>query len=319
MKKQFPPIETARTLASVYGHQFDAQPLTYPHGVALSGRLRLAVLEGTGATVGADIARLIEPVMADVSVIPDIGACLSVACFADELFQVTGEERHRDFLIAMADRFITNGLFDDDVRVEDFFFGGTLLGRACKLTGQGAYADALFDYLGAVDTQQTGGLFWHCHASPYFWGRGNAFAALGMAETLAYVPDHPGRGGLIERHCVHLEALADHQDSCGLWRQIIDDDGTYLEHSATTMIGYAIARGIAGGWLEPARWRPVAARAWDGAAARISGNGELEHVCVGTGPLAERAAYVDRPFTDGQDERGGAMALWFATEMAASS
>ncbi|MBT4488595.1 MAG: hypothetical protein HOK30_04880 [Rhodospirillaceae bacterium] len=318
MKSAFPPLETARTLATVYGHEFSAQPLTYPHGVALSGRLRLAAIEGEGTAVGQDIARLIEPVVQDPGAIPDAGPCLSVACFADELFGVTEEERHRDFLITMADRFLARALFDDDVRVEDFFFGGTLLGRAHRLTGQAAYADALMDYLGAVDTQQPNGLFWHCHASPYFWGRGNAFAALGMAEALEYVPAHPRRDELVARHCSHLEALAKFQDVSGMWRQIIDDGGTYLEHSATTMIGYTIARGIAGGWLEPGRWRPVAQRAWEGAAARIGGNGELEHVCVGTGPLDGREDYVTRAFTDGQDERGGAMALWFATEMAAA-
>ena len=44
--------------------------------------------------------------------------------------------------------------------------------------------------------------------------------------------------------------------------------------------------------------------------------GELEHVCVGTGPLATLDEYVSRSYTDGLDDRGGAMALWFAVEMA---
>ena len=50
----------------------------------------------------------------------------------------------------------------------------------------------------------------------------------------------------------------------------------------------------------------------------ICGSGELEHVCVGTGPLESLGAYVARDYTDTIDERGGAMALWFAAELAAA-
>ena len=57
-------------------------------------------------------------------------------------------------------------------------------------------------------------------------------------------------------------------------------------------------------------------KAWTGIAERISENGELEHVCVGTGPLESLDDYVIRSYTDGLDDRGGAMALWFAVEMA---
>lgn len=311
------PIARARVLASVYGRRFDHEPLTYPQGVALAGRLRLAAIDGDAAEVGREIARLVEPVLLDRSVIPDNGPCLSVACFADELFEVTGDERHRAFLVAMADRFLEKVGFDDDVRVEDFFFGGTLLGRAHRLTGRAAYADRLMAYLDAADTQQADGLYWHCHASPYYWGRGNAFAAFGIAEALTHVPDHPLRDRLVARNGVHLDALVAFQDASGLWRQVVDDPASYLEHSATTMLGYAIARGLRGGWLDGERLRAALDRAWDGIAVRTGPAGELEKVCASTGPLDSLDAYVNRPFNDGFDERGGAMALWFATALAA--
>ena len=40
-------------------------------------------------------------------------------------------------------------------------------------------------------------------------------------------------------------------------------------------------------------------------------------MCVGTGPLATLDEYVERPFNDKLDARGGAMALWFALATAA--
>ncbi|MBJ40273.1 MAG: hypothetical protein CMD83_17745 [Gammaproteobacteria bacterium] len=298
----------ARNLAAVYGHALDKY-LTYPSGVALLGRLRLAALEGNADDVAADVARVVEPIVSGESRLPDAAPCLATACFADELAEVTGDARLPTLLVESANRFE----WDPDVRVEDFFFAGTLLGRAAKLTGDVAFADKLFDLLLSADTLQPNGLYWHCHASPFFWGRGNAFAALGIAEALSHVPEHRRRDELIERNVRHLTALMDLQHASGMWHQVIDDQSTYPEHSGTTMLGHAITRGLRQGWL-PDSFAACAARAWDGVAERTSSEGDLEHVCVGTGPLETLAEYVDRPSTDGFDERGGAMALQFAVE-----
>ena len=308
------PGTVAERLATVYGHDVDSS-ITYPTGVAFSGRLRLAAGQtATGASpteVAAQIAQVAEPLLCEPSTVPDAAPCLALACFADELFAITDAAQHRDFLLHQADRFVA----DADVRVEDFFFAGTLLGRAYSLTGQTSYREQLVSFLRSIDTRQPNGLYWHCHASPWHWGRGNAFAALGFAEALSCLHPAADVDDLLATHVEHLTALAQHQDKSGLWRQLIDDRGTYLEHSATTMIGYSIARGLRRGWLPDDPWREVANRAWQGAAERIGTAGELDQVCVGTGPLQTRQAYVERPFSTGQDARGGAMALWFAVEM----
>ena len=298
----------ATNLAGVYGHSLDRH-LTYPSGVALLGRLRLGVLDGDVETVAEDVTKVAEPIIAGETPLPSVAPCLAAACFADELYAVTSDERLKTLLIDAAERFE----WDPDVRVEDFFFAGTLLGRAAKLTGDGAYADKLFDLLLSADTLQPNGLYWHCHASPFFWGRGNAFAALGIAEALTHVPEHARRDELISRNEIHLSALRDMQDASGVWHQVVDDASTYLEHSATTMLGYSVTRGIRMGWL-PDSFADCAAKAWSGVEARTAANGDLEHVCVGTGPLETLAEYVERPCTDGLDERGGAMALQYAVE-----
>lgn len=302
------PRTVAERLAGVYGHAVES-PLMYPTGVAFLGRLRLAA---PGSEVVDDIARLVEPLVSEPDSVPDWAPCLAMACFADALFELTDDPRYRDFLVHQANRFVA----DPDIRVEDFFFAGTLLGRAHALTGDEMHRRRLLDFLGSVDTRQLNGLYWHCHASPWFWGRGNAFAALGFAEALSHL-GATGTEDLASAHLEHLSALARHQDDSGLWRQLIDAPETYLEHSATTMIGVALARGLRDGLLPDDPWRAVAERAWDGAAARIGPGGELDQVCVGTGPLESRQEYVERAFSTGADSRGGAMALWFAVEMTA--
>ena len=320
------PLEMARLLASVYGHRLD-RPLNYTQGVALSGRLRLHMVDPEGPDPAPSVQQIVEPYAANPPNAfgsSDGLANYAGVCWADELDDATGDTRYANLLLGAVGRMAGTGdengfspLLDPDTRVEDTFFAGTLLGRAYRVSGEDVYAEALSRYLLSCDTQQTNGLWWHCKSAPYFWGRGNGFAALGLAEALTYLPGgFAGRLELLERHVHHLEGLAVHQDISGLWRQVIDEPGTYLEHSASSMIGCAIARGLRLGWL-PDHWMRIVMRAWEGVSNRIGPAGELEHVCVGTGPQRDIAAYRNRPYTDGIDDRGGSMALWFAVEMAA--
>lgn len=294
----------------------------YTQGVSLSGRLRLHELLPESDDPSDDIAALVADYTSDPSAIftaSDGTANYAGICWADELANATDDDLYLDLLQTVADLFgpsVEDGPLDPDIRVEDFFFAGTMLGRAFLSTGASNYADMLAEFLLSADTLQANGLWWHCKASPFFWGRGNAFAALGFAEALTYLPEeHPFREELLHTHLVHLEGLVKHQDESGMWHQVIDLPETYLEFSATAMIGYALARGLREGWLDE-EWRPILDKTWNGIAARISDEGELEHVCVGTGPLATLDEYIVRPYTDGLDDRGGAMALWFAVEMA---
>lgn len=317
-------LAVASGLAVHYGHRAD-RPLMYMQGVAIGGRLRLAALDGTLDPVTAEVAELVAETVENPNEAfdPRFGlAGLTGAVWAEEMFEASGDDAYKGFLLGVTKSFDLDALdpfagpLDADVRVEDFFFASALLGRAFALTGDDRFLDAATRYLVAADTQQPNGLYWHCDASPFFWGRGNAFAALGFAEMLTYLPNnHAARDGLLARHLEHLAALRELQDASGMWRQVVDDPATYLEHSATTMITCAIARGIRLGWLDEAEWTPVVERAWSGITRRVGAGGELEHVCVGTGPLEDIDGYVGRPYTDGTDDRGGAMALWCAVEV----
>ena len=318
------PIETARILAAAYGHKLN--PVIYTQGVALSGRLRLAELDPAGESPVADIERMVKGYAA--STITDVfgensgGANLAGLVWADELAAATGQNGYTDLLLRVADKRFRPATMggippasDDDYRVEDMFFGAAVLGRAHAITGDASYLDIQTRFLLDSNVQQDNGLFWHCRDAEWFWGRGNGFAALGYAETLTYLPaDHADRDALVAQHANHLTALLDYQQPSGMWRQLIDFPGSYQEMTATCMIGYAMARGMRLGWLDPS-FDDALMLAWQGVSERIDDEGGLVDVCAGTGVQTSARDYLDRPAVFGWDERGGAMALWFACEI----
>ena len=317
------PLDPARILAGVYGHELD--PVIYTQGVAVSGRLRLAQLDAETPDPSPDIAAMVAPYMSGAKEwFPtggDGGANLAGLVWADELAATTGDSRYADLLVQTADRYRSthdNGVpipSNPSYQVEDMFFTAAVLGRAFKLTGDDAYLDILTRFLLDANVQQPDGLFWHDRETPFYWGRGNGFAALSYAETLTYLPDsHPDRDAVLAIHRRHLQALRGHQHRSGMWRQVVNGPGSYPEMTVTCMVGYALARGLRRGWLD-AGYREMLMRAWQGVAARIDDHGGLVDVCTGTGVQQNRRDYLDRPAIFGPDERGGALSIWFVTEM----
>jgi unsaturated rhamnogalacturonyl hydrolase len=115
-------------------------------------------------------------------------------------------------------------------------------------------------------------------------------------------------------HVRHLAALQQRQLPSGMFGQVLNVPGSYQEFTVTCMIGYAMARAVRRGWLD-ASYRPTIDRAWQGVAERIDDTGGLVDCCTNTGVQENVQAYLDRPAIFGRDDRGGAMALWFAVEL----
>ena len=316
------PIDVARVLAAEYGYLLE--PVNYIRGVAMSGRLRLHQLDG-GDDPSPSIVQAVEPFLAaDQAGLEEMdGSVRAGYAWADELTEATGDDRYARYLQQVAARYLDardDGLpaaVDPDFRVEDVFFAGAVLGRAFAVSADRRYADVLTGFLDRVNAQSDTGLWWHCNASPYYWGRGNAFAALGFSEALSYLPpDDDARPAIEAKHRAHLEALIGHQDVSGTWRQVIDRPDSYLELTVTSILGYAITRGMRRGWLSR-DLEPVVANAWRAVAGRIDGGGMVRDSCPGTGPMPLLQDYLDRAPIDGHDDRAGSMALWFAVEYAA--
>lgn len=68
--------------------------------------------------------------------------------------------------------------------------------------------------------------------------------------------------------------------------------------------------------LDRATYEPCVRKAWPAIQARIGSDGSLIDVCEGTGKQTSLRAYLDRKAILGPDDRGGAMSLLVATEMA---
>lgn len=321
-RRQRSRVEIARVLAAAYGHSFD--PVVYTQGVPISGRLRLAELDTDGENPAPDIVGLLREFVDGVA--DGFGEGLAPSALAsivwgDELSQATGDARYTKLIVDAADRFRparpgeAPPPCDADFRTEDMFMGGALLGRAFRLTGQRRYVDLLASFLVEGKIQQDNGLFWHCRSAPFYWGRGNGFAALGLTETLTYLPeDHQARPEIMAMYLRLLESLRGLQRQSGMLPQVLDFPGSYDEFTATCMLGYSIARGLRRGWL-PDDYREPLDLAWRGVSERIDDVGNVVDACASTGVQQNVRDYLDRPAIYGFDDRSGGMALWFAVEM----
>ena len=312
-------MEIATVLSNAYGQTFE--PVVYTQGVPISGRLRLHQLEPKSENPAPDISRLLEDFTA--AGVPDgiAPSALASLVWADELADATGDSRYNDLIIQAADRFEPRGQgsapkpCDPDFRTEDMFMSGAVLGRAFKLTGNTKYTDILGNFIVSGKIQQSHGLFWHCRQAAYYWGRGNGFAAMGLAETLTYLPvDHSDRQTIIGMYTRLMEPLRRLQHPSGMLNNVLDIQGSYLEFTATCMMGYSMARGIRLGFLSD-DFRPAIDLAWQGVSERVDEVGNVVDACASTGVQNNVRDYLDRPAIFGFDDRSGGMALWFAVEM----
>jgi hypothetical protein len=200
---------------------------------------------------------------------------------------------------------------------DDMFMAASVLARSGARPAHERDMDRAARLLAtyASRLQQPNGLFNHAVAGPAAWGRGNGFAALGLAETLSRMPPaHPLRAQLLESYRRQMAGVRANQAPDGAWRQIVDEPGAYREETATAMLLSAMARGVRVGWLDPS-YRPTIDRAWRALAAHIADDGTVIDVCASTGVGPTRRYYFDRPATSGADDRGGAFALLAAIEI----
>jgi rhamnogalacturonyl hydrolase YesR len=320
------PLQVARQLSEHYGHALEQ--VVYIPAVALIGRLRLGELL-QDATHRTDVERIVGPyVQGTRNTKPDNGSALSGHLIFCELADRSeGAQRARYIELAKA---AANQAFDATGRPlesmpyhtemsDALFMGGPILAHVGSLTGEERYFEACLRHLKFMRQLclRPDGLYRHSPLDESAWGRGNGFPALGVTLSLAeFPPDHPGRRELREWLISHLQALLPHQDPTGCWHQVIDRPESYRELTATCMIAYAMARGMREGWLEKSVYQPAVDRAWYAIRTRVPASGRLVDVCTGTGKQKSLRDYYDRPAILGRDDRGGAMSLLIAAELA---
>jgi rhamnogalacturonyl hydrolase YesR len=95
----------------------------------------------------------------------------------------------------------------------------------------------------------------------------------------------------------------------------VDEPTSYRELTVTAMTVAAMARGVRLGWLDR-DVTPAITRGWHAVLARVNDDGTVKDVCSGTGAGPTKEYYLNRPVVNGADDRGGAMVLLAAIEMA---
>jgi rhamnogalacturonyl hydrolase YesR len=310
------PRELATELARYYGHDFD-QPW-YIGAIALVARIRLGDID--------DVRRLVEPYVDGTK---NVLANPSTLVMAGHVVFTELARRTHDPRYVAAVRRVGDLGFEPDGRMKeampyhnqfsDAVFMGTVPAvQAGALTGDRKYFDMADRHLAFMEKldRRADGLYRHQPATDAAWGRGNAFAAFGLALALSDLPhDHPAYAHALASYRALVGALLPYQTRDGLWRNVIDYDGAYPEFSATAMIGFALLRGLENGWVSGTRYERAVERAWDAVNARTSSAGGMIDVCESTARMPSLDAYLKRTAILGKDPRGGAMAMLFATEL----
>jgi unsaturated rhamnogalacturonyl hydrolase len=252
---------------------------------------------------------------------PTLAGHLIFAALADR----TQDERYVRLVRKTADLgFTASGEMKESMPLHDdmsdsVFMACPILASAGRLTRESKYFDMAARHFAFMQKLclRPDGLYRHSPLSEAAWGRGNAFPALGLAWTLSEFPnDYPEFNRVARAFQDHMAELAKFQDANGMWREVIDQRGSYPEYSATAMIATAMLLGIQHGWLESASYRPRVDRAWRAILARTGAEGRLMDVCESTGKQKSLKDYLYRAAILGNDARGGAMGLLLATNLA---
>jgi unsaturated rhamnogalacturonyl hydrolase len=136
-----------------------------------------------------------------------------------------------------------------------------------------------------------------------FWGRAVGWYAMGLVDSLDFVPrDHPRRAELVAILGRLAEAVSRVQDPrSGVWYQVLDQGarpGNYPEASVSCMLSYALLKAARLSYLD-ARYGELGRRAYAGILrefVRVDEKGlvNLDHVCQVAGLGGDPSSGRDR-------------------------
>ncbi|MCP5145006.1 MAG: glycoside hydrolase family 88 protein [Gammaproteobacteria bacterium] len=311
------PEQVARQLAESYGRNFNGP--TYIPGMALLARLRLQQTEYVAELAGQYVKQK------DPMARPSSLAIAAHTVFA-ALAEITGDQE----MLALARR-AADLAFDEHGQPlpampyhgemsDAVFMNGPLLSHVGQLTGEQRYFAMTVRHIQFMQdlVLRNDGLYRHGPGLHAAWGRGNAFPALGLAMSLEHIPpDNPAFQTLAASLKAQLAVLLQWQTPDGMWREIIDMPGAWRELSATAMIAAAMLKAVELGVVEGDAYHDAVERAWQAVLRRTGADGNLLDVCESTPRQPDDAAYLNRAAVFGRDDRGGAMVMYFATELMA--
>jgi unsaturated rhamnogalacturonyl hydrolase len=113
-----------------------------------------------------------------------------------------------------------------------------------------------------------------------FWGVGNGWAAAGMARVLGALPERMAAEK--QRLIVYIREVLDgclaYQCPDGLFHNVVDQPGTFIETNLAQMLAYTIYTGMRIGWLEES-YRPAADLMRAAAHQKVDRFGLVQGVC----------------------------------------
>lgn len=206
---------------------------------------------------------------------------------------------------------------------DDAFMAISFLARMGKMTGETKYIDdaanqviKYHQYLWCPEKR----IFYHCYHTDNrehgvaHWSRANGWVFMATADLLEVMPeDHPLRAEVLDCFKRQCSGVARYQGKNGLWHQLLDKEDSYEEITGTAMFVFGMARGVKRGWLHP-DFIYVAEQGLKGMMSKISENGDVTAICVGTGIMPSPAYYYNRP-TQTNDPMGEGPVLRALIEM----
>jgi rhamnogalacturonyl hydrolase YesR len=79
-----------------------------------------------------------------------------------------------------------------------------------------------------------------------------------------------------------------------MWHQILDKPDSYLESSVTAMFVYTIAKAVNEGWINK-RFITIAQNGWEALAKKVTPDGQVPDICIGTSIEEDIRYYYTRP------------------------
>lgn len=265
-----------------------------------------------------------------------VNACAMGHCLIT-LYKATGEQKYWDIVMSKINyirndalRFGDNVLqhtvsanndFPEQCWADTLFMAAFFLLRVgVELEDEDIIEDALNQYYWHIKYLQDSatGLYYHGynninkdHMSGFYWGRANAWAAFTMSQVGGILPKcylYPKYMDVAGSLNEQLAALKLVQTENGLWRTILDDEGSYEEISASAGIAAAmVTRG------NPLHSKYIN-KAIKGMLANISEDGRVLNVSGGTAVMNDRDGYrnISRDWIQGW---GQGLALAFFSQL----
>lgn len=193
---------------------------------------------------------------------------------------------------------------ENTIWADDLFMAISFLCRMGKMTGEMKYfndaANQVLNYHKYL-WHPCKEIYYHCYHTDLkehgvaHWSRANGWMLMAQADLLTMLPEnHPKREELIENFNRQVIGVLQYQGRNGLWYQVLDKSDSYEEITGTAMFVFGIARGVRMGWINR-DYIYAAEQGLKGMMTKMTDQGDVTAICVGTGIMPSLTFYYNRP------------------------